>query len=912
MKHPNEFTEAELDALDLQALRPNRRAREDLSSRLQAQLNRLLEEMRKTGESTKALSAESKPTPDALVALERTAELTLKIQSKLQRLQNLQTGITRITIENFKGIGAPVTIPLRPITLLFGANSAGKSTIIQALHYARELLERNNANPDHTLLGGEAIELGGFSNLVHRHKLGRDIRLRIDITPTADGVPTLQDILGTADQEEMVGVNPDEIRRLLSELSRKSSSRSGEQEHLCRNLQRRLEDLWSEIFQKDAEHSQAVFRERLSRVLQRLQQLQDGRTSQAPLPQSFLALKDFLMRSLEASGSEREVKLEAHVIRRHLDALSADVRSCVEQLGRNDQLSQALRLELENLRLAASAEDSGRAKLEYWAKLEAEFQLLMERLSISSRTETDSSLWQKLSERLLGSVESSRGLNINPHVIVVSIELVSRWDPDQQIGWFAECHYWVNGQSIISICKAKPDSRPAIEYIEFFHPVLLAMDENLTRDCDRYNEELAELMAQLEDSLMESLLKNLRLETLGFDVVRPSTGEVLIGQSQPLADKLLHRLVQLLPDVECRATATEAVTPARVHIETAVKSFERRQVQLKKGFGFYPMIQLGQGKECSSVAPSPDKPLPFPPAALGEGKEQYFNLINQIVVGITALARDLLENFRYIGPIRAIPDRHHEAPQVQEPARWASGLGAWDLLLRHYDRARGKGDEFVEQVSRWFEDKDRLGLGYRIEVTGLRSLAEDSLLMSQLKALQSQYDEHSPQEFGKNILQPLQSAPQSPRIRIVDTRNGTPVGPKDIGIGVAQALPIVVGALDSKCPFLAIEQPELHLHPAAQARLGDLFVTQAKKDRLFLIETHSETLMLRIFRRIRETKRNKLPRPDLEMERENIALLYVSIGESGTSISQIRLDDQGKFVDPVPGGFFEEGFDELF
>jgi len=70
-----------------------------------------------------------------------------------------QTGISAITIENFKGISALITIPLRPITVLFGANSAGKSTIIQALHFARELLERNNTNADVPAAGGNAIDL---------------------------------------------------------------------------------------------------------------------------------------------------------------------------------------------------------------------------------------------------------------------------------------------------------------------------------------------------------------------------------------------------------------------------------------------------------------------------------------------------------------------------------------------------------------------------------------------------------------------------------------------------------------------------------------------------------------------------------------------------------------------------------
>jgi multisubunit Na+/H+ antiporter MnhC subunit len=70
--------------------------------------------------------------------------------------------------------------------------------------------------------------------------------------------------------------------------------------------------------------------------------------------------------------------------------------------------------------------------------------------------------------------------------------------------------------------------------------------------------------------------------------------------------------------------------------------------------------------------------------------------------------------------------------------------------------------------------------------------------------------------------------------------------------------------------------------------------------------------MLRIFRRIRETTRKKLPQMGLEFTKEDVALLFVAAGESGTQIKPIGLDDQGKFVDPVPGGFFEEGFAELF
>ena len=92
--------------------------------------------------------------------------------------------ITSITIENFKGIGDAVTIPIRPITLLFGKNSSGKSTVLQALHYTREVWEHGGADADRTSMGGNYIDLGGFRSLVHLHDLNRKIRIRVEFDLT--------------------------------------------------------------------------------------------------------------------------------------------------------------------------------------------------------------------------------------------------------------------------------------------------------------------------------------------------------------------------------------------------------------------------------------------------------------------------------------------------------------------------------------------------------------------------------------------------------------------------------------------------------------------------------------------------------------------------------------------------------
>ena len=89
--------------------------------------------------------------------------------------------ITAIEIENFKGIGRPVRIALRPLTLLFGRNSAGKSTVLHALCYAHEILSHGSVDARNTDLGGDQIDLGGFCRFVHGHDLKRVVRLRFEL-----------------------------------------------------------------------------------------------------------------------------------------------------------------------------------------------------------------------------------------------------------------------------------------------------------------------------------------------------------------------------------------------------------------------------------------------------------------------------------------------------------------------------------------------------------------------------------------------------------------------------------------------------------------------------------------------------------------------------------------------------------
>lgn len=99
--------------------------------------------------------------------------------------------IKSIALSNFKGFSDEVRIDIKPVTLLFGANSAGKSSILQAMQYVREILERSNLNADRTLQGGDAVDLGGFLNLVNDRDASKSIEIEIGMQLGDEPVPEL-------------------------------------------------------------------------------------------------------------------------------------------------------------------------------------------------------------------------------------------------------------------------------------------------------------------------------------------------------------------------------------------------------------------------------------------------------------------------------------------------------------------------------------------------------------------------------------------------------------------------------------------------------------------------------------------------------------------------------------------------
>ena len=76
--------------------------------------------------------------------------------------------LTAIRVGNFKAFAETQKIPVRPLTLIYGANSSGKSSIIHSLIFAQHAQESGNLDVSRTKIGGETVDLGGFGQFVHR------------------------------------------------------------------------------------------------------------------------------------------------------------------------------------------------------------------------------------------------------------------------------------------------------------------------------------------------------------------------------------------------------------------------------------------------------------------------------------------------------------------------------------------------------------------------------------------------------------------------------------------------------------------------------------------------------------------------------------------------------------------------
>jgi hypothetical protein len=311
--------------------------------------------------------------------------------------------------------------------------------------------------------------------------------------------------------------------------------------------------------------------------------------------------------------------------------------------------------------------------------------------------------------------------------------------------------------------------------------------------------------------------------------------------------------------------------------------------------------------------------------------ERIYNMARELAKEISIillkpleLVTMYLQQSRYLGPIREVPQRDfkpaksRDAKTAQGRSKWASGRGAWEELAN--------SEELVEITNYWLQDRLESGCSLAHKNYVELDLSDPTIvrLINQVALDDEQ------------VSLSLENQPHGSRIILRQNNGDSELQPSDVGIGISQVVPVIVSAVSGETGLQMIEQPELHLHPRLQAELGDLFVSTFLPDdvsiynqyfdslddstklgcpdnlQYYLIETHSEHLILRFLRRIREATDGELPTSVRLLSPDDVTVTYLEGGNTPTIATVIRIDKDGEFLDRWPRGFFEERAKELF
>lgn len=623
--------------------------------------------------------------------------------------------ITSITIENFKGIKDKVKIDFKPITLLFGPNSAGKSTIIQALHYAWEVIGRHNLNPKSTEYGGQSIDFGGFENIVYGHEKNRSVRMRFDFD--LDGIKFPK----YADEDYIDGISF--------------------ANHIYNNVY-----LWN-----PSEISENLKSASVEFIISWDNGLETFRVSTYSI--YFNNELVGVMKTIDGKeGAEISYINFCHPILVDTNYRS-DFEKCIEGEKEDSFFCNEMNIDfLEELCQEALDNHT------HW-------------LDSSSISESDYNRFR-------------RAVNINCEANDLAPEIQEK---KKQV---------LN--ELIDYFKDKPKN--------------------------------GELSEEEKEAIKSKFLNKLQENDGRLSKIIKSACKILVPYEFWLYTKLYFNFKTLNNEIAIKCSGQKDALPV-----------------------FNRLLDLQKPKEKNKKLDELDHSDYYYQAIL--------SAISQIFLAPGEILQNELKKLLYLGPIRSRIPRNYEPESYIDNKRWSEGLAAWDVLY-------SKDQNFFEKVNYWVND--RLQTGYIL--------------------------------YKKSPSQ----------IKIID-KNGFELRPLDIGVGFSQILPIVVGSLYAQDSFIAVEQPELHIHPALQAEMGDLIIESAlTANNCLLLETHSEHLILRILRRIRESSEGELEEGATPITPDIVSVIYVQPGENGSKVIHIPVNEDGEFDRPWPHGFFAERAKELF
>lgn len=212
--------------------------------------------------------------------------------------------------------------------------------------------------------------------------------------------------------------------------------------------------------------------------------------------------------------------------------------------------------------------------------------------------------------------------------------------------------------------------------------------------------------------------------------------------------------------------------------------------------------------------------------------------------------KEKLASVTYLGPLRSHPSRFYAPKGDQNESVGKLGENVARFIYE-------QSPEITEKINHWFK---LFEIPYELSARSIGDNVTGTVICLQLR----------------------------------DIRSNVVVGPSDVGFGIGQMLPIIVEGIVREDSVICVEQPEIHLHPRLQAHLADFIIETSKKNQ-WIIETHSESLLLRLQNRVYQG-----------LSKDKVSINYVEPTNNGGEIISIPLDDEGDFCREFPDGFFEE------
>lgn len=215
---------------------------------------------------------------------------------------------------------------------------------------------------------------------------------------------------------------------------------------------------------------------------------------------------------------------------------------------------------------------------------------------------------------------------------------------------------------------------------------------------------------------------------------------------------------------------------------------------------------------------------------------------------------NILFDLLWIAPLRAAPKKTYD---TFEFAYDVTGKDIPFILRNIYSRDKDKSKKIIASIEEFGKES---GLFKEIRI----------------------------KELGDDMSSPFQ-------LQVV--LNNSSLNLKNVGYGVSQSLPILINFLRSpKGHWHAVQQPEVHLHPKAQAALGGLIYQLSEVEKKsFLIETHSDHIIDRFRLSINKSKKRK-NKPEGQ-------ILFFDKDSQGNKVYSIDIDNRGRISDNQPESY---------